>query len=670
MSKNLLHISLVRGFLLSQGMILSLGFTLFLGSCERNEPENGDGVLLQLVSVKAGTITLIPGDTLKDIPVDESIYIRFNNILDTSTVSNNIVLMTEQGGPGTINISYEADLMTIIITPANPLEHLTDYTLGLLSGLKGINGESFPGVEYYFRTVQGYMQILNITINDRDFSQSEPLRDVDYQQLTVEVEFSDSLDPDNYKSFIVLSGNPVLDLKLSADNRTLSVSTYDPLDDYRRYFFTISSSLKANNGSAFSGFSNHFYTRLDSTPKFLLITDDELLELIQEQTFKYFYDFAHPDCGLARERNTSGDIVTSGGGGFGVMALIVGMERGFISRDQGLGQMEKIVAFLETSDRFYGAWPHWLYGSTGEVHPFSLKDDGGDLVETAFMVQGLLTFRQYLDSTVAAEKDLRDRINLLWQGVEWDWYTRGEEVLYWHWSPNYNWDMNLRIQGINETLIVYILAASSPTHAIDPELYYSGYMRNGSIVNGNDYYGINLPLGSPYGGPLFFTHYSYLGLDPRKLEDSYVTHWEQNVSHSLINRAYCIDNPADYIGYSADCWGLTASDNHTGYSAHSPTNDLGVITPTAAISSLPYTPEYSMDAIRHFYYILGDRLWGEYGFYDAFNVTEGWWADSYLAIDQGPIVAMIENYRTGLLWDLFMSCPEIRSGLDQIGLRY
>ncbi len=406
-------------------------------------------------------------------------------------------------------------------------------------------------------------------------------------------------------------------------------------------------------------------------PPELELTNEVLLEKVQHQTFKYFYDFAHPVSGMARERNSSGDIVTSGGSGFGLMVLIVGMERGFITREQGLEQIEKIVGFLESCDRYHGVWPHWLNGTTGDVVPFSPKDNGADLVETAFMVQGLIAVRQYLFQNNPTEKALADRINTLWQEVDWEWFTHGgEEVLYWHWSPEFDWKMNHAIRGHNETLIVYVLAASSPTFPIDATVYHEGYARNGKIKNGNSYYGIKLPLGEDLGGPLFFSHYSFLGLDPRKLEDRYANYWDQNVAHSRINREYCKENPKGYKGYSEVCWGLTASDNHQGYSAHSPTNDLGVITPTAAISSIPYTPEASLEAIRHFYYEYGDSLWGIYGFHDAFNPTEGWWADSYLAIDQGPIVVMIENFRSGLIWDLFMSAPEIQEGLRKLGFEY
>jgi hypothetical protein len=219
-------------------------------------------------------------------------------------------------------------------------------------------------------------------------------------------------------------------------------------------------------------------------------------------------------------------------------------------------------------------------------------------------------------------------------------------------------------------VITYVLAAASETYGVQAICYHNGYAANGAISNGRAFYGITLPLGPDYGGPLFFSHYSFLGLNPRNLRDQYAGYWDQNVSHSLIHWHYGQANPKGYIGYSADCWGLTASDNQSGYSAHSPTNDLGVITPSAALSSIPYTPEQSLRALKHFYYQLGDRLWGPYGFYDAFNVTAGWWGTSYIAIDQGPILLMIENYRTGLLWKLFMESPEVRKGLDKLGFTY
>ncbi len=640
-------------------------------SCEKDDPDNGTTHgNLQLVSTKIGTQYLTVQGPNMDVAVNKNIVISFSNPLDTNAVRDNILLAVSGNNVIPIAITYMDNFETIVLQPYQNLSFFTGFTLQITDRIKGANKEAFAGVEYSFTTVNGTMKITGITINGKDFSTDGRMVDIDRKKITISISFSEELDASTYQSFIRLSGDLSLSYSLLTDNKSVILTNNDELAGFTRYFFTVSPSLTSRTGFSFEGFFNSFYTSIDSTYKFPEITDEQLLDLVQEHTFRYFYDFAHPAAGLTRERNSSGDIVTTGGSGFGIMALIIGMERNFILRAEGLAQLDKILDFLRTCDRFHGAWPHWLDGNSGNTIPFGTKDDGGDLVETAFMLEGLLTMRQYLDSTVLTEKDLIGEINSLYNTVEFDWYTRGQDVLYWHWSPVYNWDINMEIRGYNETLITYILAASSASHGIAASVYHNGYARNGGIVNGKSFYGYKLPLGSDYGGPLFFTHYSFLGLDPRNLSDKYANYWEQNVNHTLINWAYCADNPKDYAGYSSASWGLTASDNHEGYSAHSPTHDLGVITPTAAVSALPYTPEPSMNAIRYFYYLLGDKLWGEYGFYDAYNVTEQWWADSYLAIDQGPIICMIENYRSGLLWDLFMSCPEIGQGLDKLGFTY
>lgn len=402
--------------------------------------------------------------------------------------------------------------------------------------------------------------------------------------------------------------------------------------------------------------------------KFPRISDEELLTLVQKQTFKYFYDFGHPVSGMARERNSSGNTVTSGGSGFGIMALITGVHRNFITRAEGLARMQKIVGFLKTADRFHGAYPHWIDGNTGKVIPFSAKDNGGDLVETSFLMQGLITARQYFSNADAAETSLRNDITALYNGVEWDWFRKDNgDVLYWHWSPDNNWEVNLPLRGWNEGLITYVLAAAAPTHSIPKSVYDEGWARNGTMKNGNTYYGVQLPLGPANGGPLFFSHYSFLGINPIGLTDAYANYETQNRAHTLINYNYCVANPKGYTGYGADCWGLTASDIPNGYTANSPTNDRGVITPTAALSSFPYTPDKSMQALHFFYYKLGDKLFKDYGFVDAFSLQEKWFASSTLAIDQGPIIVMIENHRSKLLWNLFMSAPEVKQGLLKLG---
>ena len=400
------------------------------------------------------------------------------------------------------------------------------------------------------------------------------------------------------------------------------------------------------------------------------LSDEELLDMVQEATFRYFWEYGHPVSGMARERLGSGEIVTTGGTGFGIMGILCGIHRNFITRQQGLERILKIVDFLSQTDRFHGAWPHWLNGTSGKVIPFSNYDNGGDLVETAFLIQGLLTARSFFDGEYL-EDTLRQKITQLWESVEWDWYTRnGSNVLYWHWSPNYQWIMNMPIRGFNETMIVYILAIASPTHPVAASLYHMGWA-SGNYLNGKSFYGYPLAVGWDYGGPLFFTHYSFLGFDPRSKKDAYANYFNNNRNIALIHHAYCIDNPLNHLGYGDSCWGLTASDDPDGYLAHQPhtNNDNGTISPTAALSSFPYTPVESMKALKYFYRKL-PKTWGYYGFYDAFNQKRNWWATSYLAIDEGPILVMIENYRSALLWNLFMKNPEINPALENIGFVY
>jgi len=454
---------------------------------------------------------------------------------------------------------------------------------------------------------------------------------------------------------------------------TVIIQPSSALQPLNKYVLAVSTSLLSKaGGSLQSAVSVNLTTAIDSSDKFTRIPDSALLDLVESQTFKYFWDLGHPTSGMALERNTSGDVVTTGGTGFGIMAMLAGIQRNFISRTQGLSRINTIVSFLtDKVTRYHGAFPHWINGATGATVPFSTQDDGGDIVETAYMMQGLLTARQYFSSSSdSTEINLRSRINNLWSAVEWNWYRRNNQnILYWNWSPDYNWTINVPVKGWNEALITYVLAASAPVDSIPKSTYDSGWAGNGSIRNGNTYFNTVLPLGPTQGGPLFFAHYSFLGINPNGLSDAYANYWTQNTAHSSINYSYCIQNPLGYNGYSSLCWGLTASDEQNGYSAHSPTNDDGVISPTAAISSLPYTPTQSMNALRFFYYTLGDKIWGTYGFVDAFNLTNIWFASSYLAIDQGPEIVMIENYRSGLLWNLFMSCPEVKTGMKKLGFQ-
>lgn len=475
-------------------------------------------------------------------------------------------------------------------------------------------------------------------------------------------------------SFSSVGGSPVFfNPTFENNDSAVVIQPTGNLNFLTRYLLTVSTGLKSKAGGALkSANGTVFATQMDSTDKFPRISDNALLDIIQQQTFKYFWDFGHPVSGMARERNTSGETVTTGGTGFGVMSIIAAVDRNFITRTQGLQRVNTIVDFLKNNcTRYHGAFSHWINGATGVTIPFSANDDGGDLVETSLLMQGLLCARQYFNTADPIESSLRTNINVIWDGIEWNWYRQGgQNVLYWHWSPNYNFQINQQIKGWNEALIVYALAASSNTDSITRVVYDNGWASNGAIKNGAAYYNVQLPLGPNLGGPLFFSHYSFLGINPTGLIDAYANYFTQNTSHSLINYNYCVTNPIKFYGHSSMNWGLTASDdNVSGYKAHAPDNDDGVITPSAAISSLPYTPTQSMNAIKFFYYTLGNKLWKDYGFIDAFNLNDLWFADSFLAIDQGPEIVMIENYRSGLLWNLFMSCPEIKRGMKQIGFQ-
>jgi hypothetical protein len=425
------------------------------------------------------------------------------------------------------------------------------------------------------------------------------------------------------------------------------------------------------------------------TTKTKAVTDEELLTMVQEACFRYYWEGAEKISGLARE-NIAGrhNMIASGASGFGMMALIAGTERKFITRQQCVDRFIQIVNFLEKAETFHGVFSHFIDGPTGKVEPFfGMNDNGGDLVETSFLLQGLLAARAYFNADKPKEKIIRDKITSIWEKTEWDWYRRYQDskFLYWHWSPDKGWIINHRLIGWNETMVTYLLAIASPTHAVPASMYYTGWANQDSVgqqyragwggttegsmyANGNKYYDIKLAVGVSNGGPLFFTHYSYLGYDPHKINDKYTNYFVNNQNIARINYRYCVDNPGNYKGYGDSCWGLTASDGPYNYSADEPVlrQDHGKIGPTGAISSFPYMPEESMKALKNYYYNYGKFLWGEYGFRDAFNLTQNWCSEIYMGLNQAPMVVMIENYRTGLLWKLFMSDKDIQKGLSSL----
>lgn len=419
------------------------------------------------------------------------------------------------------------------------------------------------------------------------------------------------------------------------------------------------------------------------------MTDEEFLDMIQEAHFRYYWDGAEPNSGLARE-NIPGrsDMIATGASGFGIMATIVATERGFITREEAVERFVKITSFLEKADKYHGAVSHFIDGKTGKTVPFfGPKDNGGDLVETSFLTQGLLVAHQYFNKNTPKENLIRKNIDTFWRNIEWSWYRQFPDspFLYWHWSADQEWIINHPLIGWNETMITYLLAIMSPTHFIPADMYYTGWAStneraqdyrkdwgqtdDGSMYkNGNSYFGELLNVGVSNGGPLFFIHYSYFGLNPHKFSDRYTNYFDNNRAIATINYRYCVENPGNYTGYGTDCWGLTASDFAWHYQAQEPvrTRDNGTIAPTGALASFPYTPKESMEALKNYYRNYGHFLWGEYGFRDAFNLSENWCSTIFMGLNQAPITIMIENYKSGLIWDLFMSHPDVKNGIKKL----
>jgi len=659
-----------------RNQLVSFLLLILLSSCKATENPAPNAQAFQLVTARMGSYVLDAADAAKNAiaPNETPVTLEFSTILDTLKAKVSIQLLDDGNSVVSSKMRFPDENRSVSIGPDMALSPGKSYSVGISSALKGKNGDTFPGTTIGFAISKGTLVIDTLRIENQRSIPSARITNVGYRpqfKLWFSIPVNESSIGGNTLVLNSKFGLVAVSQTLSTDKRMLTLTPTVDLKSFTKYTLQINNTLQGAQGQSFAPITRIFYTKLDMSDKFPVVSDQELLDKVQQQTFKYFYDFAHPVSGLAPERNATPNTVTTGGSGFGVMALIVGVERGFITRTQGVERWLKIVNFLKKSDRFHGVWPHWMNGTTGKTIPFSTNDDGGDLVESAFMIQGLITVKQYLQASDPAENTVRIKIDSLINEVEWDWYRRSNQnVLYWHWSPRVGWAMNFPLRGWNETMITYVLAASSVTHTIPKDVYTQGFKTGNPYLNGQSYYGIPLPLGEALGGPLFFSHYSFLGLKPTQLIDGNVNFSTQTVNHSKINYAYCVANPKKYVGYGPDCWGLTASDNQVGYNAHSPTNDLGVITPTAALSSFPYTPVESMKAMKFFYYKLGDRTWGDYGFYDAFNPTEDWYGRTYLAIDQGPIVVMMENYRTGLLWNLFMSAPEVQQGLTKLGFQY
>jgi hypothetical protein len=433
---------------------------------------------------------------------------------------------------------------------------------------------------------------------------------------------------------------------------------------------------QARNSEVFyrvvSAFQGNESEPVETSAQIIDFSDDELIDMVQRYTFRYFWEGAHQGTGMALERsNGSGRTAASGATGMGLMAMIAAHEREYKPKEEIKDRILKILEFLENCERHHGAWSHWYNADTYQTQPFSADDDGGDIVETSFVAQGLIALKNYFSGADAKSVQIRETADRIWRSIDWDWYRNGQNVLFWHWSPNINFQKNMKVAGWNECLVTYVMAASSPTYGISKVVYDQGWAGNGAMVNSRTFYGHEISLSPDWGGPLFWIHYSHLGINPHGLTDKYADYWQEHVNTAKIHHAYAIDNPEGHSNYSDKNWGLTASDDPYGYTAHQPmSNDNGTISPTAALASMPYTPEESIKALKYFYRERGKDLFGNFGPYDAFNDNLGWVQKAYIGIDQGPIVVMLENYRTGLLWNTVMKDADVQAGLDKLGFQY
>jgi hypothetical protein len=457
-----------------------------------------------------------------------------------------------------------------------------------------------------------------------------------------------------------------VDINFEDEGRTIVIIPKVQLTSFTDYQVRVSTDLQSAAGLSLEKAAVvRFTTLLDSRDKFPLVSDDKLLDIVQRQTFKFFWEFGHPGSGLARDADmrSDPDDCSIGGSGFGIMALPGAIERGFITRAEGLERMTRIVNFLtSTAASFHGAFPHRINGNTGKVILWQgPNDDGGDLVETSFLMMGLLTARQYFDDASSNETMLRSNITDLYNRVEWTWYTRGgQNALYWLWSPTIGWNYSFQCKGWNETLIVYILAASSPTYSITKAAYDEGFASNGGIKNGSVYYDYSLPFGPALGGFPGYSQYSFLGVDPNGLTDVYGDYFKQVKNVHLINQAYCIASNKKHYYFTDSCWGFYGDVSKAEYE--------GTVFPYVALGGFPYTPTESMKALKYFYYKLGDKIFLDYGFAGAFNWSSGVnVTQQVLVYDQLSYLVSIENYRSQLPWKLFTGCPEIKTGMKKLG---
>jgi hypothetical protein len=410
-------------------------------------------------------------------------------------------------------------------------------------------------------------------------------------------------------------------------------------------------------------------------PAHAQLTDDELLDAIQEPAFQFFWNEANPANGLIRDRSQPGSPASIASVGFGLSAICVGADHGWVTRGQAATRVRTTLNTFYTGPQgtaasgtigFRGFFYHFLDMNTATRF---VTWDNVELssIDSALLMAGILDARQYFDSPDTDEVAIRAMADSLESRMDWTFFRNNTAGVYMGWKPGTGFAGFGLWQGYNEAMILYLLALGSPSHPAPTFVWTtwtSGY--NYTTQYGQTY--VVFP-------PLFGHQYSHCWVDFRNIQDLYMrnhtplNYFENSRRATLAQQAYCIANPGGWVGYNDSTWGITASDAPTGYSARGAPpaqNDDGTLAPTAVAGSLPFAWDICLPALRNFYNNY-PSLWGPYGFRDAFNPTANWYDPDYIGIDEGPIVLMIENHRTGKVWNRMMAHPSIQTGLSRAG---
>lgn len=404
--------------------------------------------------------------------------------------------------------------------------------------------------------------------------------------------------------------------------------------------------------------------------------DDQFLEYVQETAFDYFWYLANPNNGLVPDRTAVGSACSIAAVGFGLTAIGIGVDHGWISRTQAVARVSATLnTFLNgpqgpavSGTIGYNGWfYHFLDMNT--ALRYTSFDTELSSIDTALLLGGILYSKQYFDGTNSDETSIRTMADAIFNRIDWNWMARGTDAVAMGWKPTTGFTNFSDWIGYNEGMIIYVLGlgtATSPLPASAWSKWTSGY--NWSTLNGYSF--VPFP-------PLFTHQYSHCWIDFRHITDAYMnahdsTYFENSRRATLAQRNYCIANPLGRTGYSSTNWGLTACDtpppvNYGVHGAPPALNDDGTLAPTAPGGSMAFAPEVCLPTLRAMYKQFRTHIWSAYGFKDAFNLNPTWYGPDELGIDEGPIVVMIENYRTQQPWRLFMRNAEVQRGLQRAG---